>query len=487
MACFVDRQTDLRELDGLKRTLLKRRQSRFAIVYGRRRVGKTTLLLHWAQQTGLPYLYWLAKEESPEEARRGCARAIWRWAYPDQADPNPPRFESWSDLFEHLARLIDRPTVLLFDEFAYAVDHDHALPSHLQAAWDHHLKDKPVILILAGSHIGMMVKLLDYTAPLYGRALAQLPIEPLPFAALTEFFPRYTAAERVAVYAAIGGIPAYLEQFDPSVSASANIKAHLFARTGMFRSEPSVLLADLARSSRKYESLIRAIGAGQHTPSEIGAAVGIASPNLVPYLRRLASMGLVERRVPATIPPDQRRKTTRSRYHLRDSYLRFHFRFIDPNLDMVEQELVDTLWDRIAEQFRAFIGATVFEDVCREWVRVQARAGQLPFAPELVGSYWSPDDQIDVVALSWRDKAILLGECKWTTDAVGRGILTDLVETTPRVAPDTDWTAHYALFGRAGFTDAARVEAEAIDAQLVDLSTLDADLQRALLSAGTTR
>ncbi len=119
--------------------------------------------------------------------------------------------------------------------------------------------------------------------------------------------------------------------------------------------------------------------------------------NLSPYLTRLRDLGLVERRVPATIPSDQQRTTTRSRYHLRDPYLRFYFRFIEPNLSLVEQELTDVLWDRISEQFRAFVGATAFEDLCREWVLVQARARQLPLLPELVGSHWSQDAQVDVV------------------------------------------------------------------------------------------
>ncbi len=390
-----------------------------------------------------------------------------------------------------MAALIDRSLVMLFDEFPYAVASDRSLPSHLQAAWDHLLKDKPVILIVAGSHIGMMADLLDYNAPLYGRMTAQLAIEPLPFAALSEFFPRWTVAERVAAYAVLGGIPAYLERFDPDRSLTANIKEHLFSRTGMFRSEPTVLISDLARKTRKYEAVIRAIGGGRHTPSEIGTALSMPSPNVVPYLRRLGKMGLVERRVPATLPSDQRRTTTRSRYHLRDSYLRFYFRFIDPNADMLEQDLKDALWDAIAEQFRSFIGTTAFEEICREWTLAQARARRLPFTPGTVGSHWASDAQVDVVAISWRRRSILLGECKWTVGRVDRGIVRELVDKTPLVlralaeaakTPGKDWSAHYALFSHAGFTDAARAEAEAINMQLVDLATLDADLQRALVS-----
>jgi hypothetical protein len=326
----------------------------------------------------------------------------------------------------------------------------------------------------------MMVDLLNYQAPLYGRTTGQLQVQPLPYAALTEFFPRYPAAERVATYAVLGGVPAYLEQFEDRRGLSVNIRHHLFQRMGMFRSEPLVLISDLVRETRNYEATLRTVARGHHTPAEIAQTIGTASSNLAPYLRRLRELGLIERRIPATIPPDQRRTTTRSRYHLRDPYLRFYFRFIEPNLEMVELELGDLLWERISEQFRAFVGVTAFEELCREWTLTKARTKALPFMPELVGSHWASDAQVDVVAINWREKAILLGECKWGVKAVKRSVFRELTEKAPRVVPGQGWQVHYALFARAGFTDATRTQAESVGAILVDLETLDMDLRRAL-------
>ncbi|MFN8492623.1 MAG: DUF234 domain-containing protein [Caldilineaceae bacterium] len=249
----------------------------------------------------------------------------------------------------------------------------------------------------------------------------------------------------------------------------------------MFRSEPTLLINDLVRETRNYETVLRALAMGAHTPTEMAETTGIASPNLSPYLRRLIELGLIERRVPATIAPTQRRSTTRSRYYLRDSYLRFYFRFIEPNLEMIELGLVEQLWTRIGEQFRAFIGATVFEELCREWVILQAQQMQLPFAPELVGSHWSSDAQVDVVAINWRAPAILLGECKWGADAVGVAVIRELIDKTARVVPGADWQVHYVFFARAGFSEPARAEAAKVNAQLVDLSTIDSALRAALI------
>ena len=133
------------------------------------------------------------------------------------------------------------------------------------------------------------------------------------------------------------------------------------------------------------------------------------------------------------------------------------------------------------------------EELSRRWVNKQGRAGQLSFEPEEVGSHWSHGMQdfgelrraIDVVAVNWRQRAILLGECKWGEERVGRAPLRELIETkTPKVLtalPDTGtgWTVHYAFFARAGFTEAAQAEAEGHPVTLVDLERLDTDLREA--------
>jgi len=473
MSKFVGRQRELAELNAI----LSQKGAQFILVYGRRRVGKTTLVLRWAEQTGRPAIYWVATRDTPAQIRRGFTQALWGWAYPDSRAV--PRFDTWAEIFEMAARLIsDQPVILIMDEFSYAAGSDPALPSNLQAAWDQRFKDSNVTLVLAGSHIGLMMDMMGYNAPLYGRFTAQLPIDPLPFPALGDFLPRYTVAGRVAVYAVAGGIPAYLERFNDTESVGANIKRLFMRRTGMFRSEPFILVGDvIRRETQTFESVLKAVAAGGRTPQEIGKMLGLTSSYLSPYLKQLESLRLIERRLPATIPPERRQTSRSSRYHLVDPYLRFYFRFIAPNLNLVEQELTDLLWERIGEQFRAFVGLTAFEDLCREWTLVQARAGQLPFPPEIVGSHWAADAQVDVVAVNWQEQAILVGECKWGVNTVGRSIVRELVDKATRIVPRTrGWRVHYVFFARAGFTDAARAEAGTVGARLVDLATLDADL-----------
>ena len=181
-------------------------------------------------------------------------------------------------------------------------------------------------------------------------------------------------------------------------------------------------------------------------------------------------------------------------YSLLDPYFRFYFRFLAPHQD----DLVyrpDQVLPRIRQGFRAFVEITAFEELSREWVaetlshssRAQGLVDTLPFDFQDVGSHWSRRVQVDVVAVNWNDRAILLGEAKWGAAPVGRGVIRELVDIkTPKVLKDLPgegqgWQVHYAFFARSGFTNAARAQAEPVEALLVDLDRLDADLASANL------
>ena len=479
MAHFIDREVEIAHLNRL----IERPSSQCIIVYGRRRVGKTTLLLHWARATDVPYVYWVASRNTSTNLRRGLAEALWQHRHPGASTSGEylPEARSWRDLFRYAVRVADeKRLILILDELPYAVEADRSLPSELQNAWDHDLKQSGVTVVVSGSHVGMMVKMQEYQAPLYGRFTARLPVEPLPFPALAEFLPHYDLAGQVAVYAILGGIPAYLERFDSRRTLAANVREEILLDTGMFRVEPFYLLTDEVREPRNYIAVLRAIGEGNHTLETITLAGGFQTKqHASTYIGRLQDLRLVYRDIPATIPDS--RRTTQGRYFLRDAYLRFYFRFIAPHQRLLEEGLIPRLWEIIRGQLRAFVGSTAFEELCRQWVVQQAAQGELPFLPDRVGSHWSKDAQVDVMAIRWDTRQILLGEAKWGARVVGRKVLADLVAKTPRVAPNgaQDWAVHYVLFARTGFSDAARALAKEHGATLVDLKKLARDLRAA--------
>jgi uncharacterized protein len=477
---FVDRQVELAFLDSV----LQRKRptvAQFILLYGRRRVGKTVLLRHWAEQAGVPHTYWAAeKEPAALQRRKLFARLL--GVEPARA----ATFDSWADCWQAIAAfLADRRHILILDEFTYAVESDPAMLSSLQHAWDQQFKNSQLVLVLCGSHVHTMEALQTRQSPLFGRLTGQWWLQPLPFAALQEFLPDWSAHERVAAYAVVGGVPAYLEWLDPTLSLSANVRQVILAPGSMWVAEPTFLLYDEVREPATYLAILKAIGAGSHTLSRISDAALVSRAHLSAYLARLQELRLVERRLPVTIPPAKRRRARSGRYHLSDPYFRFYFRFLAPNQDELSYH-PELVLPRIREGLRAFVGMTAFEDLSRQWVTEQGRAGNLPLEVQEVGSHWSRTVQVDVVAVNWAERAILLGECRWGADAVNRAVIRELIELkTPKVLKDLPeaaggWRVHHAFFARAGFTDAARAGAEAAGAILVDLTALDADLRRTL-------
>lgn len=238
--------------------------ARLLVVSGRRRLGKTTLLVHWAQASQHPYLYWVSSRLPSSLLLQQFSQRVWQHDYPDEHVPRTFSYEDWSEVLEELGRMCqdERRHIVIIDEFPYAVASEPALPSILQNAWDHHLKSSSVCMVLYGSHVGMMESLLKVDAPLYGRMVEPLRARPLPFSATAGFFPSYSAEQRVAVYAILGGVPTYLELFSDALSLGENIKQNLFREAGLFRSDPNALIGEQVRDPTNYHAVLTAIAEG---------------------------------------------------------------------------------------------------------------------------------------------------------------------------------------------------------------------------------
>ncbi|MBK8986422.1 MAG: ATP-binding protein [Chloroflexi bacterium] len=472
---FVGRHEELAFLNRL----LTRKQpgpGQMVLLYGRRRVGKTQLLKQWAEQSGLPYTYWSADKEPPALQRRSFMATML-----DMPEEQATSFDSWPALWRWLApRLAEKRDkgILILDELSYASAADPALLSALQHAWDHHLQGSQLILVLCGSQITTMAAIMQHQSPLFGRFIGQWHLQPLPFASLREFFPTWSAEERVALFAIVGGVPAYLRWLNSDLTLMENIRQVILEPGAIFLAEPELLLHDELRDLSTYQAILRAISKGHHTLKAISDDCLMGSSGLTFHLGKLQELHLVERRLPVTLTTAQQRASKQGRYHLADPFFRFYFRFLFPYLTSLLSAEATTA--HIKSELRAFVGLS-FEKLVQEWVAKQTHAGQLPFAPESVGSHWSRRVQVDVVAVNRPSREMLLGECKWGEELVSRQVVCELMEQKgPKLRqelPDGDaWTFHYAIFAQAGFTAAAAAELTARQGLLVDLAALDAGL-----------
>ncbi len=479
---FIGRKNELQLLDRLWESP----QSALLILYGRRRVGKTRLLTHWMDAPARRALYWVASPTTSREQLRSFSQALFNFANPGSPAPASFTYASWEQALTQAAALAEKERLALFlDEFTYLLEADPGVAGVLQNVWDHTLKPSQIFLALSGSHLGMMKReVLSYQAPLYGRATAQLHLRPLPFGASGGYFKAYDAAERVALYAIFGGVPAYWERVNPSISVSQNIKSQLLTPNNMMQEEPRLLLHDFVREPQNYVAILRAIAHNARTQKEIAAFTGLSQGHISKYLSVLQDADFVDRRIPVTKGPN----TRMGRYHIADPYLRFYYRFLAERgaqlaLGVTEQALAE-----IKRHLIDFIGMHTWEELSREWLLRAGARGALPFAPDRVGSVWTRKAQVDVVGINRMEKTIYLGECKWGTDDSGRKVLTTLVEKTGEIVPgDGQWQVFYLGFDRAGWTEAARAFADELvgeagrnwttaGARLVTLADVDRDL-----------
>ena len=440
----------------------------FVVLYGRRRVGKTELLKEFLRDR--PHLYYLAAQESETRQREKFVEQV-ATAFDDRV----PRIDAWPAALEYLGEhLADTPRVVVIDEFPYLIDANDSLASYMQAFVDEQLMDTDAMLVLCGSSISVMeTDVLGHDSPLYGRRTAQLDLQPFSFAEARAAID-YEFADAVRSYAVTGGTPMYLTQFDYAESLADNIQTQVLTQSAVLSNEPEFLLRTEVRNPARYRSILEAIALGHTTPNEIAGATGIDQGPLSKYLATLRQLRLITREVPVTA---RQQKSKRSLYRIADAFLRFWFRYVEPNRSSITEAPDIVLEDTILPDLPTHVAVT-FEAVCQEAVWAAIRAGTLDRYAH-VGRWWYGEDEIDIVGLAPNADRLLLGECKWTTEPVGHSLVSDLEAKAERVRwGSEDREVRYALFSKAGFVDGL-AEDLGTDWSLFSLEELDPLLQPA--------
>lgn len=415
----------------------------FVVLYGRRRVGKTELLKEFVHDR--PHIYHLAAQESETRQREKFVEQT-ATAFDDRV----PRIDSWPEALGYLGEhLTDDPRVVVIDEFPYLIDANDSLPSYMQAFVDEQLTDTDAMLVLCGSSISVMeTDVLGHDSPLYGRRTAQIDLQPFTFTEARAAID-YAFADAVRSYSITGGTPMYLMQFDYTMPLAENVHTRMLTPSAVLYNEPEFLLRTELRNPARYLSILEAIALGHTTPNEIAGATGIDQGPLSKYLRTLRQLRLITREIPVTA---SQQKSKRSLYRIADDFLRFWFRYVEPNRSSIAEAPDIVLEDTILPDLPTHV-ATTFETVCQEAVWAAIREGTLDRYAH-VGRWWHGEDEIDIVGLAPSEDQLLLGECKWTEEPVSHGLVTDLEAKADRVRwGPADREVRYALFSKAGFVD----------------------------------
>lgn len=453
MKQFVDRELEMETLQNE----YERDGSALVVLYGRRRVGKTTLISEFIKDKKA--LFFLASEEAEAQNRNAFKEKIAEFIDSDllrSAD-----IKNWDVLFKSI---MDTPfeskPVIVLDEFQYLGKANPAFPSIFQRIWEEIMKDKSVMVILCGSLISMMEsQTLAYGSPLYGRRTAQIRLKQIPFGYYHEFFPSKSRRELIEMYAVTGGVPKYIELFSESKDIYSAIQKCVLNRSGYLYDEPHFLLQQEVSEVGSYFSIIKAIAAGNSKLSAISSILEIKSTSLTKYLKTLIDLDILEREVPIT--EENPEKSKKGLYKIKDNYLRFWFAFVYPNMSFIESGHSRIVMNKIRNSLVKNHIAFVYEDVCKERMWELNAEDAWPFNFTKIGRFWDSKDEIDIVALDPEGKNLILGECKYWTDPVGVSVLRDLEAKTDAVPWErNNRKVWYVLFSASGFTDELIKEAE---------------------------
>ena len=431
------------------------RDGGFVVIYGRRRIGKTTLIKQFIKSKTA--FYFLATKEVESQSMKRFAGVIARTT--GNSVLQKAAFSDWLDLFQAVADYKpNEKKVLVIDEFPYLVKVNDSFPSILQNAWDEILKDSNVMLILCGSLISMMKKhALSYESPLYGRRTAQMRIAPLPFTTVYEN-QKLSFEEAAEQYSITGGVPKYMEFFSDGQPLYEQIKENVLSKNGFLYEEPNFLLTDEVQVPTNYFSIIKVIADGNHKLGTIAGILGLETSALTPYLKTLSELGFIEKQVPVT--ERNAEKTRKGLYFISDNFLRFWFRYVYPYKGELELDNTQISLDELDKDFKEKFVAFAYEDICKEIFARLCSDKAIDFTPSKIGSYWlndkSGNTQIDVMAVDTVNKRLFAGECKYHNQPIDADVYFELVKKVDNSSEIKSafkgYTVIYGVFSKSGFT-----------------------------------
>ena len=445
MSSFINR---IHELEMLKKRV-NSESSELLVVYGRRRIGKTSLLTHWlAQNKKVARAYWVAHKTSPEILLASFAESVLEENEEDLA------FQTWEAALNHVFKLAKKERYLLvIDEFPYLIQSNPEIPSLLQKCWDHSGKDSRIVLVLCGSHYHMMVdQLFSARQPLYGRATGSVMLDEVAREELPLFLPGYSMNQVAQTSAVVGGVPHYLNLWNEKKSPMRNIEELILSDSTLFRHEALFLIQEELPEPRTYLAILETLGSRLMTPGAIAKDSGIDSGHVGKYLNTLVNLRFVRRVISADL--QSRRNTRTSRYEIRDPYLRFYFEFIYRHPNWMEQRRIKKMRSYIEIRFDAYVGKQVYEEWARNHILRMGDEEELSFIPDEVGRAWNPRVEIDLLAVNWKDQAAIAGECKWRSEKMVPADLESLKQRVARLDRIQGFAIQYALFSKSGFTKA---------------------------------
>ena len=468
---FIGREQELQFFEDKYNTL----GGQLVVLYGRRRIGKTEVLREFAK--GKPHVFYSCREITDGQQLVAFSERLLHADSP--AAKYISVFADWEAAFKSVLELPTdgKKKLLIIDEFPYMCKGNPSIPSILQILWDEQLKNSDVMIVLCGSAMSFIEKkILAEKKPLYGRATGIYKMTELPFSDAIKFFPDYSDEDKLLAYSILGGIPHYLQQFNPALSLQENIIKNVLAKGCVLYSEVEFLIRQELREPSLYNTIIEAVALGNTQLNDIYTKTQFDKSKISVYLKNLIDLQIIEREFSVLSGTKEQAASSRGLYRITDNFFRFWFSFVFTNLSDLESGDAEGVYQYAVEPQLNDFASPAFETVCREFIRTKNRKGELPFRVSKLGRWWGKvnqpiltedgktrltavDSEIDIVAVDAKSKNYILGECKFRNTMMDASDLERLKAKSSFVKQGA--TVQYALFSKSDFTKSLTAQAQA--------------------------
>ena len=448
---FVGREKELSDLN----TMYAEERFHLFVLYGRRRVGKTTLINQFCKDKDT--IFYSAEQSNNKLNLEKFSRQV--FSFYDETALEP--FSTWENALTYINnRQADKRLVLVLDEFPYLVKKNKALLSELQHLIDHKLQYGKLFIILCGSYMGFMEKeILGTKSPLFGRRTAQLHMKPFDYKTAKLFATKFDDEDQLKLYGAFGGTALYLQRIDHQKSFEDNIKDEFLKVTSYLYEEPLLLLRQEVQEPGVYSAIIEAIAGGATKSNEISTKIGEEPAKCLKYINTLCELGILYKETPF----GEKESSRKTIYGISDFMFRFWYRYVFSNRTLIETGAQDAVWSkRIHPDYDTYMGI-VFEKVCKDYLLAQNAKGNLPILFTSIGRWWGTDptthSQIEIDLIAKEDHNYLFAECKWRNEKTDLAVLQDLRRKASLFSKNQN-RAGYVLFSKSGFSKIVIQEAK---------------------------
>jgi hypothetical protein len=454
------------ELEHLK-LLYNSNSFEYLVMYGRRRVGKTTILQEFSKANNA--ILFPAQEKNDALNLREFSQIV-QMHFDNRFIAS---FENWGSAFDYITEKATDKITIIIDEFPFIAYANPSIKSILQHTIDYKWKNnRNIFLILCGSTVSFMEsEVMGKKSPLHDRQTSSLEIKPFDYLESSLFFPSFTDEEKLLAYGILGGVPRYLEAFDGEKSIEANIYEKILKNGSYLHEEPLNLLKAELRETNIYNSILSSIANGKNRVTEISDFIHEDASKVSKYLLTLQNMRLVDK----TVPCGEQKNSRKAIYVINDNFFKFWFRYEFTDNVYYEMLGADKAAKEIVSDLSNHMGG-IFENICKEYLIRAVKAGKLPFIPYHIGKWWGNNpaikaqDDVDVLLIDKTGKRGIFVECKFTAKPMPHDEYNDL-KTAMLAFPGIEEKKMY-FISKSGYAESVVRSAKEDGAVLLDIDDL---------------